>query len=73
VSVRAVIAGNYREYLDWCREQGITPHDRGVFYATPLSLRGRGNLAVVRTGSWRGRDDLDEIERLLRIADLASA
>jgi hypothetical protein len=72
VNVRAVIAGNYAEYLDWCHEHGINPRGRDVFYATPESLRGRRNLTVVRTGTYAQRDDLAEIGQILRYTALVS-
>lgn len=65
----AVIAGNYREFTDWCREQGISPRDPGVLYATPESLRGHNDVEVRRTGSWAERDDLADIEDVLRLVN----
>jgi len=64
--MRAVIAGNYRQYVDWFREQEISPRTGDAFYATPESLRGRNDVRTVRTGTWHERDDLREIEALLR-------
>lgn len=65
----AVIAGSRREYDDWCRQQEISPRTGGAFYATPMSLRGYSDVEVARTGTWRERRDLAEIERALLIVN----
>ena len=65
----AVIAGNYRQYYAWCREQGISPRGGGAFYAEPMMLRGRNDVTVVRTGTWYERDDIQEIEAILQVVN----
>jgi hypothetical protein len=65
----AVIAGNYQQFIYWCREQGISPHSRQVIYASPERLRGYSNLAIERVGTWYERDDIREIEEELRIVN----
>jgi hypothetical protein len=70
--VTVVVAGNWRQFSDWCREAGVSPHSRSVVYATATSLRGRRNVDVIRTGTWEERPDLQEIERDLRFANLAN-
>jgi hypothetical protein len=67
--MRAVIAGNYKQYVDWCREQEISPRTGDAFYATPESLRGRNEVRTVRTGTWQERDDLREIEETLLVVN----
>jgi hypothetical protein len=66
----AVIAGNYRQFTDWCREHEVSPHSPQVIYATSQSLRGRRNVKVERTGTWYERDDLREIEHDLVLANV---
>lgn len=66
----AVIAGNYRQFTGWCRDQGIHPHSPQVIYAaSPSRLRGYSDLKVERVGTWHERDDLREIEEELRIVN----
>jgi hypothetical protein len=67
--VTAVVAGDYRQFCDWCREQGADPRSPEVLYATPTSLRGRRLVAVEYTGTWYQREDLREIEQELRLVN----
>ncbi len=67
--VRAVIAGNYHQFVSWCRDQGISPGRHDVLYATPERLRGRNDVEVLRVGTWYERDDLREIEDVLRFVN----
>lgn len=70
----AVVAGNYRQYVTWCRDNGEPLRGGSVFYATVESL-GRVSLGsvsrveVVRTGTWQERRDLADIEALLAAAN----
>jgi hypothetical protein len=67
----AVLAGTYRQFLDWCREHKVSPDSDLVFDVTsPSSLRGRSNVELVRIGTWYERRDLWEIEE--QIAFLAA-
>ena len=63
-----VIAGNSRQFHDWCKENELNP--RSVIYATgaPGRLRGiSGPIKVVHVGTWMDRDDIDEINYALNI------
>ena len=70
--IRVVVAGNYPEFVDWCRKQGVSPQSHEVVYATPERLRGLNDVDVCRTGSWYERDDLREIVETLRFVNRRS-
>ena len=70
--VRVVVAGNYPEFVSWCRGQGVSRLSREVVYATPERLRGLSDVEVCRTGSWYERDDLTEIVETLRFVNRRS-
>jgi hypothetical protein len=70
--IRAVVAGNYPEFVNWCREQGVSPQSHEVVYATPERLRGWSDVEVCRTGTWWERDDLGEIVETLRFVNRRS-
>lgn len=65
----AVIAGNYRQYMHWCQENGIHPWSGPAFYATVDNLQRRSQVDVVRTGTWQFRRDLADIEDTLRFVN----
>jgi hypothetical protein len=69
---RVVVAGDYRQFVNWCREQGVSPGRHDVVYATPERLRGLNDVEVCRTGSWYERDDLTEIVETLRFVNRRS-
>jgi hypothetical protein len=48
-----VLAGNYREFQFWCRENDRNPRDRNLVFATePRHIRGLGKVHVVRYGTY---------------------
>lgn len=57
--VRLVLAGNYRQFEDWCREQRISLRQlhvhRVVYVAGTHHLNGLGPVEVVRVGTWYDR------------------
>lgn len=57
-AAKAVIAGNYAEYLNYCRKTGINPNDKDVaFYVfSPESLTGKTNFVIVLWGTYYTRD-----------------
>lgn len=65
----AVIAGNYREFVAWCRENGHPLRGGLVFYATDDALCAASGVDVVRTGTWQLRRDLAEVESALAVAN----
>jgi hypothetical protein len=74
MSPTAVIAGNYREFTDWCAEQQLSPRSPGLLYVDSASrLRGRRDLHVERVGTWQQRDDLADIEGTLRLISRRAA
>jgi hypothetical protein len=51
-----VLAGNYREFLFWCRENNRNPRDRNLIYARELHhIRGLGKIKFVTYGTWAQR------------------
>ena len=50
-----IVAGSYREFMDWCRENKRSPYDRDIRYVnTPEQLQGYkpGDVTIVRYGNW---------------------
>jgi hypothetical protein len=51
-----VLAGNYREFLFWCRENNRNPRDRNLIYASEMHrLRGLGPIRFITYGTWADR------------------
>jgi hypothetical protein len=62
-----VLAGNFREFQFWCRENNRNPHDRNLIYASEMSrVRGLGAIRVVTYGTWVHRRDAFEMLDYLR-------
>jgi hypothetical protein len=61
---RIVIAGNYRQFCQWCSENQVYRRDPNVIFAGSIQrLRGiAGPVEVVRYGTWAYRTDITEIE-----------
>ena len=69
----AVVAGNYRQYCDWCEATGRSPfdHSKFLYVHSARALRGVHNIdRIVYYGTWYERDDYDEV---MAICDLISA
>jgi hypothetical protein len=57
-----VLAGNYREFLFWCRENERNPRDRNLIYASePQRIRGLGPIRFITYGTWYLRRDAWEM------------
>jgi hypothetical protein len=62
----AVIAGNLRQFEQWCRENGRRINDPEVLWvSSPDKLRGRFNLEFVWYGLWYERRDADELRGMV--------
>lgn len=48
-----VMAGNYREFISWCLENGFNSNDtdQAIFLSHPDDLRGR-RMEIIRYGNW---------------------
>lgn len=76
-----VLARNLQAFHAWCREQGHSPRDRSLLYASgPHVLRGLTDVTVVRYGSWWDRPDggalktaVDALEHPVRTLEIAHA
>lgn len=60
---KIVIAGNRRQFLDWCLENGRDPN-REVFVHSPHVLCGLSIQPedICRVGTWWEREDIKELE-----------
>ena len=59
----AVVAGNEAQFAHWCRERGLSPHNRHVVCVRSCDrLRGRSRLLVVRVGTYYDRRDWRKVE-----------
>jgi len=62
--MKAILAGNYRQYLHWCHVNKCNPRGKDYFYIyDSVSLKGLREFEVVKTGTWYARNDIDAIER----------
>jgi hypothetical protein len=61
-----VLAGSFTEFKAWLRRTNTQP-DRAVYIGCPATLSGQVPTTVVRFGTWWKRDDLEEIEDIIRI------
>lgn len=52
-----VIAGNYKQFWDWLRENNFHPFD--YVYVDENSWRGFHNIQVIKIGTWYERKDID--------------
>lgn len=59
-----VVAGDYRQFINWCRANGKHPMDRFIQYVTDVTkLKGLDPNVVEfeLTGTWYERPDMREI------------
>jgi hypothetical protein len=65
-----VIAGNYNQFVDWCRDIAVSPHSPLVKYIAEgegqIALSGTRNPEVISIGTYRQRKDFQELEILVR-------
>lgn len=65
-----VIAGNYREFADWCQANWVSPHSPLVQHVSEgqgmQALRGTLNPEVICIGTYRQRKDFFELENIVR-------
>ena len=56
--ITLVLARTLQDFHAWCREQGRSPRDRTLLYASGHHvLRGLEQVQIVRYGDWRDRPD----------------
>jgi hypothetical protein len=61
-----VLAGNFREFQFWCRENNRNPRDRNLIYASEMHrLQGLGKVRYITYGTWYLRRDAFEIHEYL--------
>lgn len=63
--ITLVLARNLQDFHAWCREQGRSPRDRTLLYASgPHALRGLADveICIVRYGAWWDRVDRHALE-----------
>lgn len=49
--MKIVIAGNYRQYQNYLRENNLTPQE-AKYVSTPEQLHGLRDVEVVKVGEW---------------------
>lgn len=66
-----VIAGDYRQYVFWCREHEINPNDmKRVRYVRDWnSICGRRGNPYVTYGTYYQRRDMVEIRQALKVIE----
>ena len=67
-----IIAGTYEQYKHWIKRKILSPSTH-VCVSSPAVLRGVQNPHGWFIGTWRDRDDMEEIfEVLLRSTDITT-
>jgi hypothetical protein len=62
-----VIAGNPREFAQWCHEKLVSPHSPLVCYVEGVqSLKGLRDPTLVTYGTYYNRKDYGDLENLVR-------
>ena len=62
-----IIAGNSREFEQWCLENRVAPSSPLVSYVSDANrLRGLRNPEIVSTGTYRTRKDFHELNSIVR-------
>lgn len=67
--MKLVVAGNYSEFLFYCRENRVSPTSREVIYVDRSDkMRGHREYELIYYGTYRDRGarDLDEIAAIHR-------
>lgn len=64
-----VVAGTYEQYRHFCRyvATGIRMRNNAIYVSGPEVFRGVLNPDVVFYGTWHSRDDIDDIETMIRV------
>jgi len=70
--VHVVVAGNYRQFIQWCRDAKMNPRSPNVIYATDRiweRLHGVTEVKLHYIGMWfnRNSNELAEIEQAVRV------
>lgn len=65
-SMQMILAKNHREAERHATLRDIPP-EKWAYIARASSLRGRRKAHVVRVGKWYSRDDLDEVEAMIKM------
>lgn len=72
---KLVIAGNYRQFKEWCRENQTHPMDRYVRHiGAPYHLRGYtlDEAEVIWYGTYYDRPDLPDLQQEVHIMEARS-
>lgn len=64
-----ILAGNYQQYIHWCKDMGVSPRSRMVRYVYDVSdLRGRRNMIFVHIGTFWTRHDAATIYEAAKLS-----
>ncbi|MFJ9038007.1 hypothetical protein ACIRF8_15610 [Streptomyces sp. NPDC102406] len=67
ISLIAVLACDYREFEEWCRNSGLSSRDRDVVFISRWDrLRGLDNVKFIRCPRWDQHPDAGHIDELVR-------
>jgi hypothetical protein len=65
-----VVAGDYRQFVYWCRQNEINPRGREAVYVSELrQLMGRRGNPYVTVGTYYARRDWGRIHEELRVIE----
>lgn len=69
--ILVVVAGNYQQFVGFCRDNGFNPRQRGLVYAQSVeTLYGLHSVDLAYAGELRHRRDLPELYARLRTMDV---
>jgi len=64
--MKFVIAGNYRQFTNYCRENRLQPNKDVRYVGRPEDTRGVRNVEIIKYGTWwenPAANDILELER----------
>ena len=48
---KVILAGNYQQFMDWCRETKTNPREC-VYYDHPHKILGLSHFEQIKVGTW---------------------
>lgn len=70
ISLIAVLACNFHEFEQWCRNSGLSPRDRDIVYISRWDkLRGIDNAKFIRCPNWDQHPDAGRIDEIVRMLE----
>jgi len=62
-----ILAGNYKQFMDYCQKENIHPRDEAIYAAMPQSLIGVEADKIIEVGTCHERDDYYILKREAKV------